>query len=367
MKIDVYCYDDVNNPRCGGGGAMRELTVHRLMAQRHEVRFYTGNFPGARDTTEPGFLLRHIGNSTTYLLSRITFAFCATIRSLFSNADVIAIPYSIYSPVLTFLFRPKKTVILFFHVTGAEAYKKYGVFGVFPWIAEKIALMAGKNYITLTDSLANDLKSKRPSIKVKAGYVNFDTSLLTESREDKKFILCFGRIDVRMKGLDILIPAFEKISAAFPDHGLVIAGRGQETNIEWVRQKIKASPYRDRIQCFVNTSDDDKKRLFHTASFVCMPSRFEGWNIAAVEAAASSRATIGTRIQGLSDAIKDNETGLLVPAEDVDELAKAMTRLLSDDQLRERLAKNGYLWAKKFTLDKVAEIQERFYTEVASA
>jgi glycosyltransferase involved in cell wall biosynthesis len=364
MLIDVYCYDDVNNPRCGGGGALRELTVHLRIAELHQIRFFTGNFKGARNIDEHNFIGRHLGSNTSYLLSRLTFALTATISSLFSKADIIAVPYSIYAPVLTFLFRPKKTVVLFFHITGNEVFKKYGPFGIFPWIAEKIVLAFGKNYLTLTDSMASMLLSKRPGIMARAGYVGFDTGLLSNTLQDNKFILCFGRIDVRMKGIDILIPAFEKIAGQFSGLSLVIAGRGQENNIEWVRKRIKESPCRESIQCLVNISDKERKKLFHTATFVCMPSRFEGWNIAAIEAAASSKATLGTKIHGLMDAIKENETGLLVPSENIDVLAEKMKVLLMDPGLRERLGKNGYRWAQNFTWEKVAKIQEDFYLEV---
>jgi glycosyltransferase involved in cell wall biosynthesis len=364
MVIDVYCYDDVNNPRCGGGGALRELTVHRMIAQRHQVRFFTGNFKGARNTDEHNFTCRHLGSNASYLISRITFAITATISSLFSKADIIAVPYSIYAPVLTFLFWPKKTVVLFFHITGNEVFKKYGPFGTLPWIAEKIVLSRGKNFITLTDSMSRHLSSQRKNILARAGYVGFDTGLLSDAPLDKNFILCFGRIDVRMKGLDILIPAFDKIADRFPGLSLVIAGRGQENNIEWTRKRIKESPYRERIQCLANIPDAKRKELFHTATFVCMPSRFEGWNIAAIEAAASSKATLGTRIHGLTDAIKDGETGILVPSEDINALAEKMALLLSDPVLRNKLGKNGYAWAQNFTWEKVAKIQEDFYFEV---
>jgi len=364
VLIDVYCYDDIDNPRCGGGGAMREIKVHQLISARHYVRFFTGNFPGAKNSGEPHFALRHLGLPASYLLSRISFSLIATLKSLFSDADIIAIPYSIYSPVLTFLLKPKKTVVLFFHITGNEVFKKYNVLGIFPWIAEKAALAFGKNYITLTDSMASHLLSKRKNIRAKAGYVSFESSLFSASAAFDEFVLCFGRIDVHMKGLDILIPAFEKIASRFPKYKLIIAGRGQETNVNWVLKRIKDSPYRDRIQCLVNINDDKRKELLQSAAFVCMPSRFEGWNIAAVEAAACSRATLGTRVQGLTDAIKENVTGLLVPPEDVDALAEKMALLLADPGLRERLGKNGYKWAQNFTWEEVAKIQEDFYREV---
>ena len=363
MNIDVYCYDDVNNPRCGGGGAYRELAVHRLIAQRHRVRFYTGNFKGAVASDGVNFRYRHLGSGVSYILSRISFSVIATLRSLFSKADIIAVPYSIYSPVLTFLFKPKKTVILFFHITGKEVFNKYGPFGVLPFLAEKAVLAAARHFITLTDSMAEELIRRRPGIHARAGYVSFDTSLLSRSGTDDNYILCFGRIDIRMKGIDILVEAFEKIAGAFPRHRLIIAGRGKESDVAWLRQRAAASPASGRIVLFTNVPDEEKKRLFHAATFVCMPSRFEGWNIAAIEAAASSKATLGTRIHGLTYAIRENETGLLVPPENAAALAEKMELLLKDEPLRRKLGNNGYSWAQKFTLERVASIQEEFYKQ----
>jgi len=367
MNIDVYCYDDVNNPRCGGGGAYRELSVHRLLARRHSIRFFTGNFTNARNFDEPNFRLRHLGVAAPYLFSRITFALAATVRSLFSNADIIAIPYSIYSPVLTFLFKPRKTVVLFFHITGKEVFSKYSVFGIFPLLAENLVLRTAKHFITLTDSMADTIKQKRPGVHARAGYVSFDTSMLSRSGEtDGHYILCFGRIDIRMKGIDILVDAFEKIAHQFPDHRLIIAGRGKESDIGWLQRRIAGFTPPDRIQVITNASDADKMRLFKEATFVCMPSRFEGWNIAAIEAAASSKATLGTKIHGLQDAIREDETGLLVEPGNAEALSEKMRLLLSNPKLRCSLGERGYEWAKRFALERVTEIQEEFYSTVSS-
>jgi len=366
LKIDVYCYDDINNPHCGGGGAYRDYTIHELLSNRHDVHFYTGRFKGAKSSDKGKFHCRHLGLGITYLISRISFSLVATIHSLFSGADIIVDCYSIYSPVFTFLFRPKKTVVMFFHIVGKEAFKKYSVFGVLPWMAEKLVVHAGHNYITLTDSMAKDIKRQRPEVHVKAGYVSFDTTLLDGNITDELFVLCFGRIDIHMKGLDILIPAFEKIAGAFPLYKLKIAGRGKDSDIKRVRQIVDASPYRDRIEIIINVTDSLKRQLFHSASFVCMPSRFEGWNIAAMEAAASFKATLGTRIHGLQDAIRENETGLLVEVENVADLAEKMRELIEKPDLRDALGKKGHEWAQQFTLDKIALIQEEFYFKIVN-
>jgi glycosyltransferase involved in cell wall biosynthesis len=364
MKINVYCYDDINNPNCGGGGAYRDYTIHELLSDRHEINFYTGKFKGAKASDKGTFHCRHLGCGATYLLSRITFSFVATVHSLFSKADVIVLCYSIYSPVLTFLFKSHKSVVMFFHITGKEVFKKYSILGIFPWIAEKLVLNSAKNYITLTDSMSEDIKDKRPEVNTIAGYVSFDTSLLSGTITDDSFILCFGRIDIHMKGLDILIPAFEIIAKEFSDYKLIIAGRGKESDLKKLRQMISESEFKERIEIIVNIPNDRKKILFQSATFVCMPSRFEGWNIAAMEAAASYKATLGTNIHGLKDAIKENETGFLVAPENVDELAEKMKELIINPELRNKLGKNGHERAKQFTLEKIALIQENFYLNI---
>ena len=364
MKIAHYSYDNVNNPRCGGGGAYHELRIHKLLAKNHDISFFNGYYKGAKPYSENGIRISFLGFGANYLLSRISFSLFATLHSLFVNADLIVIGYSVFSPVLAFLFRKKKTILEFYHMTGKEPFRKYSVFGVLPWLAERCALLLGKRYITLTDSMAEYIKAKYPRKTARAVYTGYDTAINSIENYDEKYILCFGRIDIHMKGIDILIDAFEKIAPSFPEHSLKIAGRGSDKDISWLENRIKNFPYRDKIVYKKNVSQEEKHTLFHHATFVCMPSRFEGWNISAVEAAASSKATIGTQIMGLRDSIRHNETGILVTPEDSDALADAVKLLLSDSSLRMQLGKKGYQWAQNFTWEKVSALQEEIYNDI---
>jgi glycosyltransferase involved in cell wall biosynthesis len=262
---------------------------------------------------------------------------------------------------MTFLFKPKKTILQFYHFTALEPFRKYGIFGTLSWLAEQIALRYNRNFITMADSVAEIIKNKYHKSNVRPTYTGFDEKLLCETPEDKNFILSFGRLDVHMKGLDILIPAFEKISPQFPLHTLIIAGRGTEKDISWIKNRIKESPCADRIDLINGVPYEKKLELFRTATIVAIPSRFEGWCIVAIEAAASSKATVGTKILGLGDAIVDGKTGILVPSEDVNALAEKMKLLLNNATLRNELGKNGYEWAQRFTWDKMAKLQEEFY------
>jgi len=89
--------------------------------------------------------------------------------------------------------------------------------------------------------------------------------------------------------------------------------------------------------------------------FAVQPSRYEGWGITALEIGASGKAVIASRIPGLIDAVRDEETGILVPPEDVDALARAIHRLAKDPERRRTLGKAAREYARNFTWDRVAQ------------
>lgn len=364
MKIAYYSYDNVYNPNCGGGGAYLDRMVHKFLSDKHSIAFYSGNYIGKKPKNESGVSVSYLGFNRNYLLSRITYSIFATIHSLLVKADVIVICYSVFSPVLSFPFRKQKTIIEFFHSTGKTPFEKYSIFGVFPWLAEQSALLFGRNYITLSDSMAELLKGRYKNRVVCPAYSGFDNDILSNSKNDGNYILYFGRIDIHMKGIDLLLDAYEKVSKEFQKISLKIAGRGSTKDITWLRRRLESSPVKGRIEFFENVSTEEKIKLFHNATFLCMPSRFEGWCISAIEAAACSKATLGTNIMGLWDSIKDGETGILVNPEDSNDLADKMKVLLKDRKLRHSLGERGYRWAQNFTWERISKIREDFYKKI---
>jgi glycogen(starch) synthase len=365
MKIAFYSYDSIQNPWCGGGGAYRDLMIHRQLANLHEITCYHGKFKGTGNHSDKGIGFRFLGSPANYLISRITYALLATIHSLFVKADLIVIGYSVFSPVISFLFRNRITIVEMFHLTGPGPVRKYSLFGIAPMIAEQLALRGAQHFICINKALADTIRNVYKKKSVAVVYTGFDEDLLKGTVDDQSYILYFGRIDIYMKGLDLLIDAYEKIASTHPRHRLVLAGRGSRHDIAWLKNRIERSPHRGRISFHENVSDREKSDLLHHATITCMPSRFEGWCIAAIEAAACSKTSIGTRISGLGESIRDNETGVLVDPENAGALAQAMSLMLSDNGLRTRLGSNGPAWARNFTWEKIAEQQEEYYRSVA--
>lgn len=78
-------------------------------------------------------------------------------------------------------------------------------------------------------------------------------------------------------------------------------------------------------------------RYYERAAVVVCPSRREGYGVAAREAMAYGRPVVASAVGGLTDAIEDGVTGLLVPPRDPAALRAALERLLGDAELRRRL------------------------------
>ena len=171
-------------------------------------------------------------------------------------------------------------------------------------------------------------------------------------------------MDIHNKGIDILLSAFAKLNA--PDIRLILSGRGTPQNKRELRSIANDLNIANRVEFTGAVTPEQKNILMGHALFVCIPSRYEGWGIVAIEAAAASKAVIGTNIPGLADAIRADETGLLVPSENPQALASAMNHLLSKPSLRKRLGQAGRKWAAQFTWDRTAQAQEEVYLKVAN-
>lgn len=365
MKIAHYAYDHVDNPRCGGGGAYHELMVHGLLSQDNVVTMYCGRFPGATAHTRNGLPYRFLGWGNNYALSRITFALAATIHSWFVRADVVVVGYSVYAPVLAFLARPGRTVLELYHLTGAVPFKKYGPLGLLPWMAEQLAITRARYFLTLTEAMTQTLTRRGKAIVSRVTNTGIAPGLARGNAREENYILYFGRIDIHMKGIDILLDAFTSVADRIPTTRLVLGGRGSDQDIEKVRDRIDRSTASDRITLKIGPTDVEKRTLLNEALFLCAPSRFEGWNIVAVEAASCGKAVLGTLVTGLMESVADGKTGILVPPGDRQALGDMIVRMCEDRMLRSRLGEAGKARAKEFTWEKVAHVHEEMYFLVA--
>ncbi|MDR6917754.1 glycosyltransferase involved in cell wall biosynthesis [Pseudomonas sp. 3296] len=147
--------------------------------------------------------------------------------------------------------------------------------------------------------------------------------------ESAKVLLFVGRITPD-KGIKELVSAFGEIVSKDNNIFLVLVGPFESVGEDIVRQ-VKDVNIRKNIKK-VGYSDEPEKYMA-LADLLCLPSYREGFGTVVIEAAAMGTPTIGTDIYGLTDAIVDGETGVLVPVRDAVALEKAILSTLSNAPL----------------------------------
>jgi glycosyltransferase involved in cell wall biosynthesis len=93
------------------------------------------------------------------------------------------------------------------------------------------------------------------------------------------------------------------------------------------------------------------------ADFLVAPSRQEAFGRVIIEAALAGIPAIGTRVDGIPEAILEDQTGLLVPPESPEALAAAIARLSADEELRHRMGAAAAQRAHAlFTIERVTRM-----------
>ena len=322
----------------------------------------TGNYPGARDERINNVHYRRVGTQSSYLMSRITYSLLGPFALKKMTADLIVHDASFFSPSFAHFFARCPHLTIIHHLMGRHALRLFFPFGFIPYWFEKGILWSAKNILTPSLAVKRRIRSQYPDKDVHNIANGVDNSLFTLLRREEPFMLFLGRIDFYMKGLDILIKAF----AGLTERGvsLKIAGSGKAGHELKLKQLIEKLKMKSRVEILGRVSKEKKKELLSTCLFLVMPSRFEGWGITAAEANAVGKAVIGTRIDGLTEAVADGETALLVEPEDAGQLTEAMETLLADRAKRKKLGEAGREHARQYAWDKIARRQLTYYETI---
>ncbi len=144
---------------------------------------------------------------------------------------------------------------------------------------------------------------------------------------------------------------------------LVIVGEGPcRADVESL---IRAKELDAQVRCVGALSGEALLCAYRAADVVVYSTHREGLGVAALEAQAMGLPVIGTRVVGLTEAIDEGRTGLLVEHEDVEGLAVAMDRLYADRALMERLGRAGPDWVRsRFSEDAMVEGVIRAYQDL---
>ncbi len=147
------------------------------------------------------------------------------------------------------------------------------------------------------------------------------------------------------KRVDKLVTAFARLNERHPQTRLVLYGSGPLQDA--LTKQIADSDLVERVSIVSPVSQDELRGVYNRASMAVLNSYQEGFGLALSEAMLCGAPVIGAASGGIVDIIRNNETGLLVEADDSQSLANAMISLYSDQERRNRLAHSGWEYAHR--------------------
>ena len=177
---------------------------------------------------------------------------------------------------------------------------------------------------------------------------------------DFPFILYVGTLEQR-KNIPTLIKAFYKLKKDETKQKLVIAG-GKGWKYKEIFETIDKLNLQKDVIFTGYVLDEDLPALYNAADLFVYPSLYEGFGLPPLESMACGTPVITSNTSSLPEVVGD--AGIMVDPYDVDRLADAMHKVLSNEELREDMIKRGLERAKMFSWDKTARETLRVYEEV---
>ncbi len=166
----------------------------------------------------------------------------------------------------------------------------------------------------------------------------------------------------RVKGFDLIFVAASLLRRQIPDLHILIVGDGPRR--PFLEDIVRRLGLEDRV-IFVGVTEDIRLPLALMDLFI-FPSRWpEAFGLTLVEAMATGRAVVATRMGAVPEIVRPDVDGWLVPPDDPEALAAAAATLLRDPAARRRLGAQAQQRVRAlFTLDRLADEVDAVYHEV---
>ncbi len=172
-----------------------------------------------------------------------------------------------------------------------------------------------------------------------------------------------GRLSYE-KGIDLFVHAAARVLEDLPDTRFHIIGDGPERlALEHLIQTLNLSGSVSLLG-----RKDDMPAIYPAIDLIVSASRQEGLPISLLEAMASGRAILATSVGEVPSLIRNQETGLLVPPNDIDTLVAGMRALLTSASLRQQLGTAArHRVEAEFSAEQMTERYCRIYRRVLAS
>jgi N-acetyl-alpha-D-glucosaminyl L-malate synthase BshA len=163
-----------------------------------------------------------------------------------------------------------------------------------------------------------------------------------------------------LKRVPLIINMFRQMAREVPAK-LILVGNGPDyqTCVDLVRREGLVQ------KVFFLDFVTDVARVLSIADLFMLPSEMESFGLAAIEALSCEVPVVASSVGGLPEAVVDGETGYLLKPDDIDGMIGAGIKLLSNDDLRLRMGREGRRWVlTRFHVSQIVKRYEEYYRYV---
>lgn len=354
MNILIFNWRDTRHEWAGGGEVYISELAKRWIKMGHNVSLFCGqdvkgNLP-SEEIISGIKIYRKGGRFTLYF-----WAFVYYFKKFRKNTDVI-VDVQNGIPFFTTIYSRKPKIAVVYHVHGKQFFVELPFpINIVGFIIEKYLFPI---FYYKTKIIAISKTTKEDLIKL--GFKNRNIEIiycginsLKHSTSTNKFhkptILYLGRIK-KYKRVDLLIKIMPEILKRIPNAQLIIAGWGTEASS--ITDMTMRSISRRKVDIIGPVSESEKNHLLSKTWVFVNPSIGEGWGISVIEANLYGAPAVAFDVAGLSESIKDGQTGYLSKNEN--EFIDNICKVLINKPLRLKLSANAKKWANTFNWERAA-------------
>ncbi|MBI4713969.1 glycosyltransferase family 4 protein [Candidatus Uhrbacteria bacterium] len=346
-------------PYRGGMGNVAFEYTERLRERGYNVHVFTTKHNA--EVEDPEYIHRvpsivHIGNA-------------GVMPSLFQRLigfDLVHLHYPFFGGAEPTIVR--KTIskdqglVMTYHMDATANGMRGALFGahrrvILPWLVNRADRILASSQDYIDGSTISEIPSAMNRVEIHPFGIDLNRFRVGRDdlfkqrlgiQTDVPTMLFVGGLDSahHFKGVSVLFEALELIDS-LPWEMMIVGDGNLRASYE---SMIRRSSCRDKVHFLGSVADRDLPKIYRCADFHIFPStrRAEAFGLVALEAAASGIPTIASNLPGVRTVVLDGNTGLLVPPENVLELANAMRLLLTQSELRQKLGQSARLNAEAY-------------------
>ena len=380
--ITHYPYEKHYTQYVCGGMETAASTLAAIMSERgHEISVFTTSIDN-RDSVEKYENLTVYRYGANFKIAQANIALSLLWKPLEYKIDIVHThgptpPASIAA--LRYAKTKNKPLVVTYHgdaqANWGGVVRRISVLFYNTYLVHSILSHANSVIVPSKDFADNSkfLKVHRDKITVIPNGINIDEFQVSYSKEEcrrqlglrgeSRIILFIGALSPT-KSPDVILRAMPILKKSVPNIKLIFVGDGiLKARLQKTSRELSVE---EEVQ-FIDYVDNSMRKamLYKSSDLFVLPSNQESFGIVILEAMASGLPVVASAFGGITNLVKDGQTGLLVPPYNSDILAKAIIKLLGNPELIQKLSEEGKKQVQNYSWSEIADKTEEIYQEVA--